>query len=146
MKKSEVTEAMRRLMSPADQARFSSPEALSTSPPEKKKSRKRVAGVSESERAEQSKFWRHLKDQGVEMSTVWHRLDKRTGSTPGTPDFMVPLSGGRTLWMEFKLPGNTLSEDQEKFRDGLVIRAHMFHIVFSGAEAIALYDRLEKIS
>lgn len=42
----------------------------------------------------------------------------------GWPDRLFLLPGGRTLWIEFKSPGNDLEPRQKLKRDILKIRAH----------------------
>jgi hypothetical protein len=44
---------------------------------------------------------------------LWHRMDRRTGATPGWPDFLVVV-GGRICCIEFKTTKGRLSDDQER--------------------------------
>lgn len=46
---------------------------------------------------------------------VWHRLDKPTGGTLGTPDFLVFLEGGRCCLLEVKTATGKLSPWQKEF-------------------------------
>lgn len=62
---------------------------------------------------------------------VYHDPSRRTGATLGCPDFIIYASGGRVLNVECKTATGTLSDDQEKFRDGIVAVGHEFWVVRS---------------
>jgi VRR-NUC domain len=44
---------------------------------------------------------------------LWHRMDRRTGATPGWPDFLLVVSG-KVVFVEFKTAKGKLSDDQER--------------------------------
>jgi hypothetical protein len=44
---------------------------------------------------------------------LWHRMDRRTGATPGWPDFLLVVSG-KVCFVEFKTARGKLSDDQER--------------------------------
>jgi hypothetical protein len=72
-----------------------------------------------------------------ELPFVWHRTDRKSAATLGTPDFIVGLDG-QTLWIEFKAPGGILSLEQTKFRERLAEQQITLHICRGAAQAIAL--------
>jgi hypothetical protein len=44
---------------------------------------------------------------------MWHRMDRRTGATPGFPDFLVIVKN-QVVFVEFKTSKGKLSDDQER--------------------------------
>jgi hypothetical protein len=44
---------------------------------------------------------------------LWHRMDRRTGATPGFPDFLVIVKN-QVVFLEFKTAKGKLSDDQER--------------------------------
>lgn len=74
-----------------------------------------------------------------ELPFVWHSTAKRSTATPGTPDFIVGVSGV-TLWIEFKRAQAELSEDQEKFRVLLERQKIRLFVCYSAFEAIQLLE------
>ena len=87
------------------------------------------------ERDEQRIFSRELVRRSLPF--YWHRTDKRTGATVGTPDFIVGVAG-ETLWIEFKAPGGVLSNAQIEFATRLGAQGLRLHICRSATEAIKL--------
>lgn len=87
------------------------------------------------EREEQRLFAREL--ERFRLPYYWHRTDKRTGATCGTPDFIVGVSG-RTLWIEFKAQGGELSNAQIEFATRLGVQGLRLHICRSATEAVKL--------
>ena len=85
------------------------------------------------ERDEQRIFSRELVRRSLPF--YWHRTDKRTGATVGTPDFIVGVAG-ETLWIEFKAPGGVLSNAQIEFATRLGAQGLRLHICRSATEAI----------
>ena len=87
-----------RCMSAADRARYS-PELPDDS--------------IGSEAIEQGKFAKWLKTQweAGALEYFWQRLDRKATGKPGTPDFIVALPEGKTLWIEMKC-GTELSPPQ----------------------------------
>jgi hypothetical protein len=121
---------MIRLMGPEDQRNYGPgihPEDDSH-PPSK---------TDRLEREEQRQFANWLMLKGLFKATVWHKTNARTGSTLGTPDFIVPVNCS-TLFIEFKRAGYGLSKDQEEFKAGLEEQGKRLYVVYSALEAIEL--------
>ena len=145
MLRSEITQKIASLMSPTDQEYFGfvnpglHPKFEDDPHPPLK--------TSTTERKEQGEFWNWLCLNGYADAVVWHRTDRSTGATRGTPDFIVPLEWGRerVLYIEFKLPGNWLSKEQEKFRETLENKGHTLYVCFSAHEAIALVKQKDRL-
>jgi hypothetical protein len=134
MRRDAVTTDMLRLMGPEDRARYS-PAGLPapapvTPPPAKNR-------TTRAERIHQGTFANHCLRKGYAFT--WHRTDKPSTASPGTPDFIVGVRA-RTFWIEFKLPGEKLSPDQADFRNRLAAQGIALEVVYSDAEAIALVD------
>jgi hypothetical protein len=96
-----------------------------------------------SEAVEQGKFAKWLKTQweAGALEYFWQRLDKRATGKAGTPDFIVALPDGKTLWIEFKSAEGTLSVPQAATFKNLARLGHRTSICHSGAESIALVAR-----
>ena len=134
----KITPQLLRLMSPEDQVRYiQQPGDLSDLPPIEEHEPK----IPPRERDEQRTFARWLRKHGLGDSAIWHSTAHRLKGTRGTPDFVVPV-GGVTLFIEFKLPGNVLSADQELFRASLDKQRHQLHVVRNAQEAFALVEPL----
>ncbi len=56
---------------------------------------------------------------------------KRMGVRPGVPDFVIPISGGKVLWLEIKKPKGRASRVQKAFIDRLRAMQHPVAIVES---------------
>jgi hypothetical protein len=66
----------------------------------------------------------------------WHaRTDRRTGSTVGTPDFLI-IVHGRCLPIELKVGSNTLSPAQVDVKEHLERTGTIVAIAHSATEAI----------
>jgi hypothetical protein len=89
------------------------------------------------ERQHQSVFANHCLSKGY--AYTWHRTDKPSTASPGTPDFIVGANE-RTYWIEFKLPGQKLSPDQEDFEKALTAQGLILYVVYSDAEAIQIIE------
>jgi hypothetical protein len=63
------------------------------------------------EAAMQRQFASYCSLRGLEY--LWHRLDRKTGATPGWPDFLVVVSG-KVVFIEFKTSKGRLSDDQQR--------------------------------
>ena len=59
----------------------------------------------------------------------------------GTPDLLVLLRAGRVLWIEVKLPGESLSAAQDEWRHRAAREGHLVVVVHSAATAIAAVRR-----
>lgn len=89
------------------------------------------------EREHQKVFANYCLRKGYAFT--WHRTDKPSTASPGTPDFIVGANG-TTYWIEFKLSCQKLSPDQEDFRDKLAAQGIELHVVYSDAEGIELIE------
>jgi hypothetical protein len=126
-------------MNPEDQARYAGdqPGDLSQLPPIEEHEPK----IPILERDEQRTFSRWCRKHDLGDSMIWHSTAHRTKGTRGCPDFVLPVNG-LTLYIEFKLPGNRLSPDQEAFRVSLDKQRTQLHVVHSADEAISLVEPL----
>lgn len=118
-------------MSPTDRALIGRP-ALTR--PE----RQEKAGIAQ-ERDLHKLIWNELLRR--EIFAIHSRMDKRTTNAVGTPDFCMAING-RPVAMEVKLPGNTLSDDQEKVRSRMIRNGWLYFVVFSFDEAISAIESL----
>lgn len=57
------------------------------------------------------------------------RMDKKTGRTPGEPDFYLMLPGGRLLLIECKTETGDVSPDQKVFAAACKAVGHEVHII-----------------
>ena len=119
-----------RLIDPKDQ----------TTPATQTNSQAGAKARAGTEITEQRLFAAWLKRQGEAgtLCVVWHRPDKRSTATIGTPDFIIALCNGRTLWIELKAAGNSETDDQRAFREKLAKLAHSAFLAHSCADAIRL--------
>lgn len=63
---------------------------------------------------------------------VRSRMDKRTSTRKGIPDFIIILPRGRALMVEAKVEGGELSQDQrDVFTDYWTQTGQVVHIVFN---------------
>lgn len=81
------------------------------------------------------KFEEWLKLHQDELYWDHSRMDQKTTNRKGHPDFVIQ-SGGRTLNIEFKVPGNVLSEDQEAVHEWLFKVGSIPRVCFDVATAI----------
>ena len=72
------------------------------------------------------------------------RMDKRTGRTPGEPDFYLMLPNEKLLLVECKTEKNDFSEDQQKFTDACHAVGHTVHLVRSYNEFLSVIRALEQ--
>jgi hypothetical protein len=131
-----------RLMSPEDQKRYGFVDP-GVHPPYETDHHAPVK-TGKLEREEQGHFWNWLCLNGYAAGTIWHRTDKRSTGTLGTPDFVVPTWSG-VLYIEFKMPGTTLSGAQKEFRAGLEAKGHTLYVCYSSDEAIALVKQKDQL-
>jgi hypothetical protein len=59
------------------------------------------------------------------LRKIFHALGVRSGAT----DLIIPISGGRTIWLELKYGKGKMSEDQVNFRDDLIRLGHIHHVI-----------------
>lgn len=62
------------------------------------------------------------------------RMDRKTTTAIGTPDFIVAMPDGRTLWIEAKTRTGKLTPAQMAAAAWLKKLGHEYHIVRSAAE------------
>ena len=103
--------------------------------------RAKLTGYSDSlaqtEADHQNRFISICKERG--WAYVWHSTKKRSTGTIGTPDAIV-VAHGKVFWIEFKLPGQFLSPDQQVFARLLAQNGAQLHVVYSAEEALALIE------
>lgn len=95
------------------------------------------------ERQEQREFANWLLLNGYK-ARVWHATHKATTANPGVPDFIVPIVCD-VLFIEFKLPGEDLSDAQKEFRAGLELKGQELYVCYSAGEAIALVKQKDRL-
>jgi hypothetical protein len=89
----------------------------------------------------QKQFSTYCTLRGYEF--LWHRMDRRTGATPGFPDFLVIVKN-QVVFLEFKSAAGRLTEDQERVQMALEKAGLPTLVTRSVAEAIEFikkYDR-----
>jgi hypothetical protein len=85
------------------------------------------------EREDQRQFSQWCNLNGIYHD--WSRTDKRTTGRTGKPDFSVHHKG-LTLFIEFKRPGQKLSEEQEAIQEWLTKQHFDYFVCYSDEEAI----------
>lgn len=68
----------------------------------------------------------------------------RGKNTPGHPDLIIAMPGGRTLWLELKSKTGRLSSDQARVRLMLMALGHEWHEVRSYRQFLALLQERDK--
>lgn len=71
---------------------------------------------------------------------VQSRMDKAPTNGIGTPDFIVALSGGKTLWIECKTAKGKLSREQAGIGMALKILKHHHVVVRSFPDFLRLFE------
>jgi hypothetical protein len=94
------------------------------------------------EREEQRSFANYCLLHGYSM--IWHGTHKRSTGTEGSPDFAIWVNG-KSLCIEFKRPGATLSPDQEEWRAKHEGQGCVYYVVYSHAEAIQLCKEADRL-
>ena len=91
-------------------------------------------GARKAERLLHHKFeaWLRLNKLGYDHS----RTDRKATNTAGKPDFEVYGRAGTTCHVEFKVPPNVLSDDQERFLFMLHTFGHHAIVTDSAVDAI----------
>lgn len=77
------------------------------------------------------------------MKQIYYGLGVRAGAT----DLIIPLQGGRTLWLELKFKGSYPTEDQKEFHEILRALGHIVEIITaenSTDAKLKLLDTLKK--
>lgn len=129
----KLTPEIIRCMNPADQNRYAPGMHASfyqedENPPNK---------TGTLERVEQKDFANWCLGRGYLY--VWHATHKKSTATKGTPDFAV-LAKGVWFWIEFKLPGESLSKDQREWREACEANGGTYYIAYSSHEGMRIVD------
>lgn len=69
---------------------------------------------------------------------VHSRMDVPQTAGVGTPDFVIALPGGRTLWIEAKARGGKLRLEQRAWIAALHVVGHQARVVWSFSEFLDL--------
>lgn len=69
---------------------------------------------------------------------IHSRMDKRTTNRVGTPDFIIAMNNGQTLFIEVKAKGKKLSTEQAATMAWLLKLGHSPKLVYSLNEFMAL--------
>jgi hypothetical protein len=136
VKKSEVTERLKELMTDADrQQLFNEPPSLGHPIHDSKHS----AGedyLFETEKQEHTKLENWLNQ--YELFYNHERMDKRTSNRKGIPDFIIGICG-LMVCIEFKLHGRKLTEEQEEWRRKAMHKSRVqYHVMDNAGDAIRL--------
>lgn len=75
---------------------------------------------------------------------VHSRMDKRTTTALGVPDFIVAAPNCVTLWIEVKRRGGKLSKEQQITKHILLALNHHYFLVFSFDEYLAAINQTIK--
>ena len=126
----KITPAILRLMDPKDRASLGI-VGLSNQEAGQKPRRRR-------ESDEQGVFanWLKIQKEKGALLYVWHGTHKASTATVGTPDFIVALPEGKTLWIEMKVSGNQESNEQKAFREKLLGMNHIATVSHCADDAI----------
>jgi hypothetical protein len=94
--------------------------------------------IARTERDEQKTFAYYLSQVRArgKLRYYWAKTNKASTNMPGTLDFMVPISRGRTLYIEFKAPGGRLTKEQHEEIEGLKMLGHKVVIIQTAEAAI----------
>lgn len=144
MKKEQVTEEMKRLMSEADrQQLFGISQSVTAlgHPPSHDSPKKDYVGKLEKQEHEYLINWLNQR----EWFYVHSRMDKPTSNQKGIPDFVIGLLG----WMiciEFKLAGRKLTQAQEEWRRRAVNSRVHYWIYDNAGEAIRMLQEFERLA
>jgi hypothetical protein len=127
-----LTQNTARLIDPADRAALGPAAQLN--------SEAGTGARHRSEIAQQKIFanWLKIQKRNGRLAYVWHGTHKKSTATVGTPDFIVAVKGPKTLWLEFKAPGNSCTPEQEQTLALLDSLGHAAHILPDADSAIRL--------
>jgi hypothetical protein len=146
MKREDVPERIKGLMSETDrQALFASnpPGFESINPPGTPvaaKPKRDILTKAEKQDHVELENWLNLHD----LFKIHSRMDRATTTEKGIPDFTIGIAG-RLVAIEFKQPGNTLSEAQEEQRRKCEGPSQCeYHVCYSSKEAIEILQPMLK--
>lgn len=60
-----------------------------------------------------------------DLRKIFHGLGVRSG----VPDLVIPIGGGRTLWLELKYGTNTTTDDQDQYLNDLRRLGHIVEVI-----------------
>jgi hypothetical protein len=144
MKKDEVTERMKGLMSDSDrQTLFGASSSEASVPPGTSAATKPKRNtLTKTEKLDHIDLENWLRQH--ELFFVHSRMDTATTTEKGIPDFVMGIAG-QLVAIEFKQPGNTLSEEQEEQRRKCEGPSQCeYHVCYSSKEAIELLQPMLK--
>lgn len=81
---------------------------------------------------------------GGRRNSVTGAYLKAEGATAGTPDVVLVLDRGRTVWVEFKAKGGRVSPSQVAMAQSLKDKGHTYWLVWSLDDFVKLCRTLEK--
>jgi hypothetical protein len=136
MRKDEVTERIKGLMSETDRSEIFGISAAPVPPGTPAAAKPKRDILTKAEKLDHIDLENWLRQHG--LFVIHFRMDKATTTEKGIPDFTLGI-GGRLVAIEFKQPGNTLSEAQEEQRRKCEGPSECeFHVCYSSKEAIEL--------
>ena len=80
-------------------------------------------------------LWFAIPNGGKRHIAVAVRL-KKEGARRGVPDMAFCLPDGQTAWLELKIKGGSLSQEQRAFRDQVLFLGHRWGVAKTIDEAI----------
>jgi VRR-NUC domain len=136
MKKDEVTERMKELMSDRDRRELFGASGASV-PPGPSAAAKRPRNIlTRLEKLDHIDLINFCAQH--DLFRVHSRMDMATTNEKGIPDFVLGIRG-RLIAIEFKQPGKKLTEEQEEWRRKCVGPSECeYHVCYSSKEAIDL--------
>lgn len=74
---------------------------------------------------------------------VRQRMDRATSCQVGVPDFIIAAPAGKTLWIECKVVGNKLSQEQVVWIHRLETSGHNARVVYSFDEFLVIANSVD---
>jgi hypothetical protein len=153
MRKDEVTERMKSLMSAQDQEApgFHPPGSMHNNNPKQEDDTRSPEQIKADKKA--AKRQRDLeKKEHVQLENwlnqrEWfydhQRMDKAATNQKGIPDFVIGVYG-LLVCVEFKRPGKKLTPEQEEWRRRASVSRCRYHVYDNAGEAITMLLSLER--
>ena len=119
---------IRKLLSPEERAKFDAEQEKA---------------LTKREKEEQRIFddWLRPHFEAGELWVIHPQMNKASTIEPGTPDYTLLLSGGRTLLIEMKTDGGSMSPVQRHAAAALAHLDHPIYIAWGHAKAIAIVQK-----
>lgn len=95
---------------------------------------------------EELKIQNAVTGYATKIGVPWIRLAMRYGVTVGWPDVIFLFKGGRTVFIEFKDPGQELKASQKVKIDILEKQGFVVHVVDSVAQGRIILDAHKAMS